>query len=80
MRVNEWFMDGFKYLGHLNYWVEGPVPPKVREMLWAPLIFKDLNTLGGISEIFTEKWEWKLVIWPCLAWNASNVMSALHLW
>jgi len=36
--------DGFKYLGFLNYWVEGLVPPEVREMLWAPLIFKDLDT------------------------------------
>jgi len=30
MRVNECFMDGFKYLGDLNYWAEDPVPPEVK--------------------------------------------------
>ena len=62
MRLNEWFMDGFKYLGHLNYWAEVPIPQEVREMLWAPLIFKDPNTLGGVSKIFREKYEGKLII------------------
>lgn len=38
MKVSEHFLNDFKYLGLLNYWAEGPVPPEVREMLWAPPI------------------------------------------
>ena len=41
---NEWSYGGgnvdergLSTLGISNYWAEGPVPPKVREMLWAPL-------------------------------------------
>jgi len=30
-------MKGIKHLGIINYWAEGPVPPKVREILWALL-------------------------------------------
>ena len=73
-------MDDLWVLRLLDHWAEGPVPPEVSEMLWAPLIFKDLNTLGGISEIFREKCEGKLIIWPCFAWTASSEMFALHLW
>lgn len=30
-------MKGLKHLGIINYGVEGPIPTKVKEMLWTPL-------------------------------------------
>ena len=45
LEVNECHDECFlSTLGFSNYWAEGPVPPKVKEMPSAPLIFKYLST------------------------------------
>ena len=48
-------MNYFKYLGLFDQQAEGPVPPEVKEMPWAPLISKYLSTLGEISKTFEGK-------------------------
>ena len=73
-------MDNFKYLGLFNYWAEGPVPPKVKEMPWATLIFKFLSTLGEISKIVREKVRGEVNDFDfALLWTFSNVISAFAL-
>ena len=47
LEVNEGDNGWFQVLGFFNYQAEGPVPPKVKEMPWAPLIFKYLSAWGN---------------------------------
>ena len=57
-------MNNFKYLGLFDHRAEGLVPPKVKEMPWALLIFKYLCTLGKLVKLLRRKWCGKLS-WPC---------------
>lgn len=48
-------MNCLKYVGLFDHSAEGPIPPKVKEIPWAPLISKYLSTLGEISKTFKGK-------------------------